>query len=686
MKKNELVLYGSVGASWWGEEHFTASGVREALAEASGPLTVRLNSGGGVAADGLAIYIALSEYPDEVTIHVDGAAASAASLIAMAGDRIVMRDGSFMLIHDPAQLWAANRGTEDDHRKTADHLAVLAVGYARVYARRAGIDLAEARRIMREETMFDAQAAVAAGFATEAEDEPALQAAAFDYRIYANAPAAARQASETLGPAPAREAVMAMFAGSRRTTAKEAVMAEKSTVAEDPPVAKTDPTKEVTMKQEQKTEPAVDMAAERARSRRITELFSKSGLDMAVAAEMITNGATLDEVADKVIEMKRAAVGDDLPRPGAPTARILRDERETRQVGMTMALTAQLARANPETDQAREWMQKGIVDMAAEVIGHRGGLRSPADREDVVRMAMHTTSDFPIILENALNKRMADSYAKAQPTYQQIAERIDFNDFRPHPISNPGDFPGLLAVPESGEIKFGTVGEKKETVTLAAYGIGLSISRQMLANDDLGAIDRVLRGRGTAVALWEDATFWAMFLSGSNADGPTLTETSRQVFNTTDGTKAGSAAAIDITSLSVGRAAIRKQKGIPSAGGKADGQNLNLNAAILLVGPDKETQAQQIVAPIQASQASNINPFSGSLRIVVTPYITGNAWYLLADPSVMAGFMYGFLNGTSGPRLRMDEPFGVQGIRYSVERDFGCGAIDFRPVFKNPGA
>lgn len=685
MKKNELVLYGSVGASWWGEEHFTASGVREALAEASGPLTVRLNSGGGVAAEGQAIYTILSEYPDEVTIHIDGAAASAASLIAMAGDRIVMRDGSFMLIHDPAQPWAANRGTEDDHRKTADHLAVLAAGYARVYARRAGIDLAEARKIMRDETTFDAQAAVAAGFATEAEAEPALQAAAFDYRIYANAPEAARKASESLGTPPAREAVMAMFAGSHRTTAKEAVMADKSTVAEETPVAKTDPTKEVTMKHDPKPEP-VDMTAERARARRITELFSQSGLDMAVAAEMIADGTTLEAAADRVIEMKRKAAGDDLPRAGALTVRILRDERETRQVGMTMALTAQLAKANPETDQAREWMQKGVVDMAAEVIGHRGGLRSAADREEVVRMAMHTTSDFPIILENALNKRMADSYAKAQPTYQQVAERIDFNDFRPHPIAGIGDFPGLQAVSESGEIKFGTVGEKKETVTLAAYGIGLSISRQMLVNDDLSAIDRIIRGRGTSVALWEDATFWSTFLSGSNADGPTLTETSRQVFNTTDGTKAGSAAAIDVTSLSLGRAAMRKQKGIASAAGKGDGQNLNVNASILLVGPDKETQAQQVVAPIQASQATNVNPFSGTLQIIVTPYITGNAWYLLAAPSMQANFMYGFLNGASGPRLRMDEPFGVQGIRYSVERDFGCGATDFRFGYKNAGA
>jgi len=687
MKKNELVLYGSVGASWWEEAHFTAKEVREQLAGMSGPIEVRLNSGGGIASEGQAVYAALSDYPDEVTVVIDGAAASAASLIAMAGDRIVMRDGAFMLIHDPANPFSINRGTEDDHRRTADNLAVIATGYAKVYARRAGISMAKAREIMRAETYFDAPGAIAAGFATESDDEPASAAAAFDYRIYANAPEGARLASESLGKPPAREAVMAMFAGHPRTTVKEVEMTDAKTVAEEKPVTK-DESKEVTMKHDAKNDvAAIDMTAERARSRRIIELVAQNGLEMTIATEMIAEGIALDAAVDKIIEMKRKAVGDDdLPRPGAVTARVLRDETEVRRVGMTMALTAQLGHAAPETDQGRKWMQAGIVDMAAEVINHRGGLRTAADREDVVRMAMHTTSDFPIILENALNKRMADSYAKAQPTYTQVAERIDFNDFRPHPIASIGDFPGLLAVSESGEIKFGTVGEKKETVALAAYGIGLSISRQMLVNDDLSGIDRILRGRGTAVALWEDATFWAMALGGANADGPTLTETSRQVFNTTDGTKAGSAAAIDVTALSLGRAALRKQKGIASASGKADGQNLNVNASILLVGPDKETQAQQVVAPIQAAQATNVNPFSGTLKIIVTPYITGNAWYLLADPSVLSNFMFGFLNGASGPRLRMDEPFGVQGIRYSVERDFGCGAIDFRGGYKNAGA
>ena len=55
-------------------------------------------------------------------------------------------------------------------------------------------------------------------------------------------------------------------------------------------------------------------------------------------------------------------------------------------------------------------------------------------------------------------------------------------------------------------------------------------------------------------------------------------------------------------------------------------------------------------------------------------------------PSVSAALAYGFLSGDEGPRIRMEEPFGVQGVRYTVERDFGVGAIDRRGVYRNAGA
>lgn len=692
MAGNELTLYGSVGSSWWEEDYFTAKSVREKLAGMSGDIVVRLNSGGGIASEGQAIYTMLVDYPGKVTVIVDGVAASAASLIAMAGDEIVMRLGAWMLIHDPANPWTMGRGTEADHLKEAELLRVISGAYADIYAARAGIDREQARQIMRDETVMDGAMCVEMGFATSVDTaSQAAAAAVFDYRMYANAPQDLRDASKRLGATPAREAVMAMIAGHPKVLSqKETTMTTNATKAAaevTPAVNILNGT--VMVAPGQQIDAAAAVQAERARARRITEAAATAGLPTAFATDLIDKGTALEAALDAITAAwKEKGDADTVVMSGRPTARIQRDERETMREGAEQALVAQLANAEPKSDKARPFMDMRLTEMAADFIGHKGRIRTSADALRVVEMAMHGTSDFPAVLENALSKRLQDTYAKATPQYRQIAEQMDFQDFRPHPVSNIGDFPALQLVAEHGEIQFGTVGDKKETLFLRSYAAGMGISRQMIINDDLRAIDRILSTRGTTVALFEDNLFWTMFLSGANADGPTLTETTRQVFNTNaaDNTKAGTATAITVAALGAGRASMRTKRSLPSAAGKTDGQLLNLNAQILLVGPDKETEAQQLVAPIQALQAGNVNPFAGMLRVVVTPYITGNAWYLLADPTILANFAYGFLNGETGPRMRMDEPFGVQGMRFTVEHDFGCGAIDFRAGWKNAGA
>jgi ATP-dependent protease ClpP protease subunit len=133
---NELPLYGSVGTAFWGEDYFTAKWVNDQLAQMTGDLTVRINSGGGDAVEGQAIHAALVRYPGKVTVVVEGCAASAASLIAMAGDEIVMTPGSWMLIHDPATPWTDGRGTQEDHARLAQKLDLIANGYAAIYSER----------------------------------------------------------------------------------------------------------------------------------------------------------------------------------------------------------------------------------------------------------------------------------------------------------------------------------------------------------------------------------------------------------------------------------------------------------------------------------------------------------------------------------------------------------------------
>lgn len=694
----EILLYGTVGTSFWGEECFTASEVRAQLKGLSGPVTVRINSGGGIATDGQAIWQALRDHDGPVNIVIDGIAASAASLIAMAGDTITMPTGAILMIHDPANMWVNGRGTEDDHLSAAAGLRVIASAYARIYAGRAGITPDEAREVMKSETYFDGDQAVAAGFATTADDTAEARAiAAFDYRIYEHAPAALRAATGGLPRARSVASVLAAMAGSipltpstkGKTMAKNKATAQ--TAVDDETLSEIDELDPIEIDDEDDTpvetdgddvgtdgEDDDDMAADPGAVMAILAYCERNRLPVAKARDYVARGLTVAQ-----INAERGGTGKDKPmiNSNGPRARILRDESDTRRTGMEQALVATMTNARDVQGPGRQFMgPRKLADLAAMYTGRTGRWENP---QRVIEMAFggHSTSDFPAVFENALNKRLAAAYQAAEPTYRAIAERIDFTDARPHSIAAIGDWPSLLPVGENGEIKSGTVSDKKESVSLVAYGRKFHISRQMMINDDLASIDRMLSTRGRAVAASEDKFFFEMLLSGASADGPTMLETTRQLFNATDGTKAAAAAAITPAAIAKGYEALRGRKGVG-----ADGTYLALTPSILLTGPAKEFEAAQLLAPIQAAAVGNVNPYVGKLQQVTAPHITGNAWYLLANPADAPILMYGYLSGESGPRMRMDEPFGQQGVGYSVEEDFGCGATDWRGGYKNAGA
>lgn len=181
-----LTLSGDVGDFGWGD-YFTAGEVLLALSavEDGDGIVIHLNSGGGLATEGAAIHALLSRRSGTTNIVIDGIAASAASLIAMAGDTVSMSAGAVMMIHDPA---AFTMGDSAAHQKSIEGLEALATAYARIYAAKSGKTPEEARAIMRAERWFSPEEAVTEGFADEAVADKAKPVAAFDYRAYAHAP------------------------------------------------------------------------------------------------------------------------------------------------------------------------------------------------------------------------------------------------------------------------------------------------------------------------------------------------------------------------------------------------------------------------------------------------------------------------------------------------------------------
>ncbi|CAA2144294.1 head maturation protease, ClpP-related [Methylobacterium bullatum] len=226
---SELLLSGTVGNLGW-EEFFTASDVVSALERVGRDqdVTIRINSAGGIATEGAAAHAAITTHRGRKTVIVEGIAASAASVIAMAGDEVVMSLGALMMVHDPSGM---TLGTIADHQMQVRSLTALATAMAGVYAEKTGKTPDEARADMLAELWMTAEEAVAAGYADRtlaraAGGDGGAEPTAFDFRLYRQPPerlvALAHQRGWAKGTAPlaAKPTAQAPAANSNCETAK----------------------------------------------------------------------------------------------------------------------------------------------------------------------------------------------------------------------------------------------------------------------------------------------------------------------------------------------------------------------------------------------------------------------------------------------------------------------------------
>ena len=178
----EVLIYDEIGA--YG---VTAKGFLAELGALpnDAALDLRLNSPGGSVFDAVAIFNALKRHAGEVTVWIDGIAASAASYIAMAGDSVVMPQNAFLMIHDPSGLVM---GTAEDMRSTAEALDKVKGSLIQGYAAKSGKPDDEIAALMAAETWLDAQEALALGLIDRI-TEPVKLAASFDIARFRNAPA-----------------------------------------------------------------------------------------------------------------------------------------------------------------------------------------------------------------------------------------------------------------------------------------------------------------------------------------------------------------------------------------------------------------------------------------------------------------------------------------------------------------
>ncbi|MGE0042401.1 MAG: hypothetical protein AB7H88_08195 [Vicinamibacterales bacterium] len=387
------------------------------------------------------------------------------------------------------------------------------------------------------------------------------------------------------------------------------------------------------------------------------------------------------EVLD-MLATRSDAVGIDSKHAGGPAGR--GGSHET--IPLMAEAIAHRYTGGTLSDAARPYRNLRLADMARHLLEARGiHARHESDLWVVQRtFAGHTTSDFPSLLTETGNRVLRQAYDAAQSGVRAIARQTTARDFRPLNKLSLSAAPGLLKVNEHAEITRGTMAATKESYSLETYARIFALSRNAIINDDLGAFVDFTRRQGQVAAELVASKLVALLTSN-----PTMSD-STALFHA-DHANLGTAAVINVTSLGEALSLMRLQTVAMDDGTGGTNGTMPINAVpkFLLVPAALEVVAKQYVAQVNATKASDINPFSSELEVVVDPRLdasSATAWYLAADPAVIDTLEYAYLDDAPGPQYAAREGFDIMGVEMRVSLDFGCGVLDWRGLVKNAGA
>ncbi|EYC51705.1 peptidase U35 [Hylemonella gracilis str. Niagara R] len=416
----------------------------------------------------------------------------------------------------------------------------------------------------------------------------------------------------------------------------------------------------------------------------------------ALSVRLIDAGVSVDAARREVLEQLAQRSAATATRSPADI-RTERDEVETARHRMADAL---LLRARPDraagadvggraidAEGARNFRGMDLMDMARHAIRAAGGNPDGLSRREIAQAAlnldsdarraagMHGSSDFPNVLANTVNRSLRAAYQLAPRTFTGWARRSSNKDFREKAVAQLSELSRMQKVNEGGEYKFLSFGDSAEKYSLSKYGGIIAITWESLINDDLAAFDRLpLMIAAEAAALESDIVY------GILTGNATMSDT-KALFHVDHGNLAGAGAAITDVTLGAARAAMRKQTG-------AKGRVLNLTPDFLIVGPDKEGEANKYTsAQFVAAKSADVNPaYNTSLEVVVEARLTGNQWYMAATPALIDTVEYSYLEGEEGLFTERKDGFEVDGLLIKARHVVAAKAIDWRGLYKNAGA
>jgi HK97 family phage prohead protease len=395
----------------------------------------------------------------------------------------------------------------------------------------------------------------------------------------------------------------------------------------------------------------------------------------------------IDTQIDNSVDLPtaRAAALDEITRRSAAgTMRVQQigvsnDDPAVMRTRQTEALTHRCNSALPLPEEARQYAGLSLVDHARVMLMARGEAGVAVMSKEALLTRAITTGDLPDLLLATGNRVLMAAYQAAPNPLKQLAKQVTIPDFRTRYNLRLGEMSILSRVPEGAEVTVGGVGESSESYALTTYAKQFQLTRQAMINDDLGAFSGITGAMGRAATETEAQLLTALLVQNGGL-GPTMTDDDNPMFCSVHGNYTNTGTVISITALDAARQAMRTQKG-------TDGVTpINATARYLLVAPNKETQAEQTLSTIYPVTFEDANPFVGRLTTLVEPRLTGLGWYTFADPGILPCLEYAYLADAPGPQMVARQGWEVLGMQFRVHLDFGCGAVDWRGAYYNPGA
>lgn len=432
-------------------------------------------------------------------------------------------------------------------------------------------------------------------------------------------------------------------------------------------------------------------------NKRATEILSSvraAKLDVAFASELIADeNITVEHARAKIIEKMAAGEGNNNPtNANNPGISISADEtdkfRDAVSTGIALR-SAQVQEKDFKPEQvasAREFRGLRLMDIALMCLERAGiktkglnPLKIATEALGVSRAQTNSTSDFPVLLENVMNKILLNNYVAVQDTWRKFCFIGSVSDFRAHKRLRMGSFSTLDSLGENGELKNKVISDAEaNSISAGTKGNLINISRNMIINDDLQGFTRLTAMLGRAAARSIEVDVYALLASNPTlADGVALFHASHGNLNT-----GAAMSAVEFDKL---RVAMAKQMD------KDSNDYLDLRPSVLLTGISQGANARVIndaqYDPDTANKLQKPNLARGIFNnIVDTARITGTEYYAFADPNEEPVIEVAFLNGVQTPYMEQEQAFEQLGINWRVYMDYGVGAVGYRGAVKNPGA